>query len=91
MLLSSDQSLGMIMVMLVFSGCMTEHTKYDFLLLGNPFVGSQLQYVIGREGVSLNLLQGGLQSSGEQISKSYHLMISVGLEDVGGHLSAKFP
>ena len=35
----------------------------------------------------LHLLEGGLQFSGYQSSKSYHLMVSVGLEDVGGHLS----
>ena len=39
------------------------------------------------EGHILNLFLDGLQFS-EQISTCYHLMVSVGLENVGGHLSA---
>ena len=38
------------------------------------------------EGHGLDPLEGGLQFSGYKSSKSYHLMVSVGLEDVGGHL-----
>ena len=38
------------------------------------------------EGQGLDPIKGGLQFSGYQSSKSYHLMVSVGLEDVGGHL-----
>ena len=42
--------------------------------------------LIWSEGHILHLLQGGLQFS-ELISKCYHLVVSVDLEDVGGHLS----
>ena len=44
--------------------------------------------LVWSEGHGLGPLEGGLQFSEYESSKSYHLMVSVGLEDVGGHLSA---